>query len=180
MGGNTRENTKILKQAIQHYLHIDVSGLYGQHKLDTGVACVSTDGAFQCGTTLSKELKKNLRKFVKDDFAQLHAIIIHLLLSKAPLEQYSGLVICNDADYNRICYFLDELFKNNAHYQKLNKYSVTKLREVLGNPDVNSLADGQAKSFRKRGLRIHQRIKEPSLNYLPVNFGYIKSKWKEK
>lgn len=163
------------------YLHIDISGSFYKNGI-TGVACVSSDDKFHIGTAISTKLKKDLKKQLKVDknYPQLYAIIIHHLLSKVSLEEYLGVIICNDANYLEVKYHLDRLFSNNSACQKLESSSIDKLRVMFGNRKIISLADNKANSYRKRGLNKLKHQKGIRLNFAPITFKDICQKWKEK
>ncbi len=159
-------------------MHIDTSGkLY--EKKDTGIAYKIINGEGYKGLTLNIKLKKGLRKSLKvhKDFPRIYAICIYYLI-KDNLDDFDILVICGDEKFSDVKKYIELLFKGENRYLKKEIISLYELREITGNKNLKSYADGIANSYRKRGLKsISKRQEGIPLNVIDINYKRFKDKW---
>jgi len=161
-------------------MHIDVSKRFYQKGV-TGVAFKIIPSQEHRGIVISNKLKKELKRDIdaNEDYARIYAICIYYLI-KDKLNLFDNLVICNDETYVYVKNYLDLLFQEDDIYFSKFITSLSKLREISGNPKIRSYADNIANVYRRKGLRSDKRKQKGiKLNLVEINYKKIIEKWKE-
>jgi len=159
-------------------MHIDVSRRFYQ-KGDSGMAFKIIPSNSHKGLALSNKLKNELKKDFNIDYVKLHSICIYYLICDE-LDSFDNLVICNDEDYTYVKKYLDFLFSKNKKYSSKFITSLSKLREISGDPKIKSYADNIANTYRRKTLKpLRRRQKGISLNIVKINYQKVKKKLEE-
>jgi hypothetical protein len=161
-------------------MHIDISRRFYQ-KGDSGIAFKVIPSKEHKGIAISNKLKNELKRdfCIEKDYAKLSAICIYYLIVD-DLDSFDNLVICNDEEYCVVKENLDFLFKSNKGYSSKFITSLSKLRDITGDPKIRSYADKVANIYRRKVLKpLRRRQKGVNLNIVEINYQKIKNKLEE-
>ncbi len=152
---------------LKDSVHIDLSKKFWE-KGNTGIAAINSDKGFHRGIAISMKIKKVLRKnSAKTNYtpARLYAVCIWKLV-KEDLNTIGSLIICNDAPFEEVKFYLKHLTNNQIEIKSLLNY-----RKEL-NKKLKSLADSPAKSYRKKALK-PWKLQNPKFNSVRIKYKEI-------
>jgi hypothetical protein len=158
--------------------HVDMSvRLYEEG--NTGIACVAAQSKEHNGCALSGRDKKKIDRnlcsgSIFQEHAKLYAIIIYYLI-KNKLHKIKTLIICNDEDFVYVKEYLLLLLNGHNGIEIIN---ITEFQRRLGRK-VKSLADNQARHYRKRALKRNKWHVGVPLDVVDITYNMIESKWEE-
>lgn len=157
-------STLVDETKLNCIVHVDLSKKFWERG-HTGVAAINTDKKFHRGLALSPYLKKSLVKTTEFTDAKLYAICIWSVI-KDDLNSIDLLVICDDAPFRNVKAYIEHFVGDKS----LKMESISQHRQKLGRK-VKSLADGIAKSYRKRALKPWRKGRK--LNVVRVTYKEI-------